>query len=128
VSNLRDLSARIGSNPLPVQVSNGNTSIKLDGILWIKASGKWLAHATEEEMFVPMESIRRNTEIAPRFALKGGLRPSIETAMHAILRHHVVIHVPSINAMAFRLCYEARALFPRHSFTERKRMHGQKPL
>jgi len=26
-----------------VQASNGNTSIKLEGILWIKGSGKWLA-------------------------------------------------------------------------------------
>jgi len=32
------LSARVGSDPLLVQASNGNTSIKLDGILWIKAS------------------------------------------------------------------------------------------
>jgi ribulose-5-phosphate 4-epimerase/fuculose-1-phosphate aldolase len=109
VESLRDLSSRIGSNPLLVQASNGNTSIKLDGILWIKASGKWLAHATQEEMFVPMESaevkesIRRNMEIQPRFALKGGLRPSIETAMHAILRHHVVIHVHSINAIAWAI-------------------------
>ncbi len=109
VESLRDLSARIGSNPLLVQASNGNTSIKLDGILWIKASGKWLAHATQEEMFVPMElaevkeSIRRNMEIAPRFALKGGLRPSIETATHAILRHQVVIHVHSINAIAWAI-------------------------
>ena len=30
-------------------------SIKLEGILWINASGKWLAHATQEEMFVPLE-------------------------------------------------------------------------
>jgi len=109
VESLRDLSARIGSNPLLVQASNGNTSIKLDGILWIKASGKWLSHATQEEMFVPMqlaevkESIRRNVEIRPRLALKGGLRPSIETAMHAILGHHVVIHVHSINAIAWAI-------------------------
>ena len=69
-ASLRDLSARVGSDPLLVQASNGNTSIKLDGILWIKASGKWLAHAMQEEMFVPLElaevkeSIRDDTEIA----------------------------------------------------------------
>jgi hypothetical protein len=27
--------------------------MKLGGILWIKASGKWLAHGTQEEMLVP---------------------------------------------------------------------------
>jgi len=92
-----------------VQASNGNTSIKLDGILWIKASGKWLAHATQEGMFLPLElaevkeSIQKNTEIVPRFAQKHGLRPSIETPMHAILRHRVVIHVHSINALAWAI-------------------------
>lgn len=36
IAPLRDISARVGSDPLLVQASNGNTSIKLDGILWIK--------------------------------------------------------------------------------------------
>jgi rhamnose utilization protein RhaD (predicted bifunctional aldolase and dehydrogenase) len=40
---------------LLVQASNGNTSIKLDGILRIKASGKWLSHANQEEVLVPVE-------------------------------------------------------------------------
>jgi ribulose-5-phosphate 4-epimerase/fuculose-1-phosphate aldolase len=109
IASLRDLSARVGSDPLLVQASNGNTSIKLDGILWIKASGKWLAHATQEEMLVPQqlaeikESIQNGTEIASRYAHKDELRPSIETAMHAMLRHRVVIHVHSINAIAWAI-------------------------
>jgi len=109
VASLRDLSARVGSDPLLVQASNGNTSIKLDGILWIKASGKWLAHAMQEEMLVPLElaevkeSIRTGAEIASRYAQKDELRPSIETAMHALLRHRVVIHVHSINAIAWAI-------------------------
>jgi rhamnose utilization protein RhaD (predicted bifunctional aldolase and dehydrogenase) len=109
VASLRDLSARVGSDPLLVQASNGNTSIKLDGILWIKASGKSLAHAMQEEMLVPLElakvkkSIRNVTEIAPRYDLKDLLRPSIETPMHAILRHRVVIHVHSVNALAWAI-------------------------
>src|SRR5690349_19462224 len=92
-----------------VQASNGNTSVKVDGILWVKASGKWLAHATQEEMFVALELaevrelIHKNAGIAPRFALKDGLRPSIETAMHAVLRHRVVIHVHSINAITWAI-------------------------
>jgi rhamnose utilization protein RhaD (predicted bifunctional aldolase and dehydrogenase) len=109
IASLRDLSARIGSDSLLVQASNGNTSIKLDGILWIKASGKWLAHATQEEILVPQqlseikESLQDGTEIASRYAPKGELRPSIETAMHAMLRHRVVIHVHSINAIAWAI-------------------------
>jgi len=109
IVSLRDLSARVGSDPLLVQASNGNTSIKLDGILWIKASGKWLAHAMQEEMLVPLElaevkeAIRRDREIASNHAAKGELRPSIETAMHAVLGHRVVIHVHSINAIAWAI-------------------------
>src|ERR1700730_8319771 len=92
VASLRELSARVGSDPLLVQASNGNSSIKLDGILWIKASGKWLARAMEEEMFVPLElaevqAIRNGTEIASRYAPTDELLPSIETPMHAIVRH-----------------------------------------
>jgi rhamnose utilization protein RhaD (predicted bifunctional aldolase and dehydrogenase) len=105
-ASLRDLSARLGGDPLLVQASNGNTSIKLDGILWIKASGKWLAHAMQEEMFVPLEfaevkqAIQNETEVASRYVLKDALRPSIETAMHAVLPHRVVLHVHSINVIA----------------------------
>jgi rhamnose utilization protein RhaD (predicted bifunctional aldolase and dehydrogenase) len=108
-ASLRDLSAGVGRDPLLVQASNGNTSIKLDGILWIKASGKWLARAMQEEIFVPLElaevkgSIRNETEIAPPYTPNGELRPSIETAMHAVLRHRVVLHVHSANAIAWAI-------------------------
>jgi len=106
---LCDLSARVGSDPLLVQASNGNTSIKIDGILWIKASGKWLAHAMQEQILVPLElaevkeSVQCDMEIASRYAPKNELRPSIETAMHVVLRHRVVIHVHSINAIAWAI-------------------------
>jgi rhamnose utilization protein RhaD (predicted bifunctional aldolase and dehydrogenase) len=107
VVSLRDLSARVGSDPLLVQASNGNTSIKLDGILWLKASGKWLARALQDDMFVPLElaavrdSILNATGLVPAYQQESDLRPSIETPMHAILRHRVVIHVHSINTIAW---------------------------
>jgi len=109
VVSLGELSARLGSDPLLVQASNGNTSIKLDGILWIKASGKWLAHAMQEAMFVSVElasvkeAVQNNKEIAPHHDLRDEPRPSIETPMHAILRHRVVIHVHSVNAIAWAI-------------------------
>jgi len=49
------------------------------------------------------ESSYNETEIATRYALKEKLRPSIETAMHVVLRHRVVIHVHSINAIAWAI-------------------------
>jgi rhamnose utilization protein RhaD (predicted bifunctional aldolase and dehydrogenase) len=107
---LRQLSARVGINPLLVQASNGNTSIKLEGILWIKGSGKWLARANQEEILIPIElaeakeTVEQGGEIAPRqISTNGMMRPSIEIAMHAVLPHRVVIHVHSINTIAWAI-------------------------
>ena len=106
---LRQLSARVGSDALLVQASNGNTSIKLEGILWIKGSGKWLARANQEEILMPIElagakeTVEQGGEIAPRQISRNGMRPSIETAMHAVLPHRVVIHVHSINTIAWAI-------------------------
>ena len=55
VSSLLELTTRIGANPLLTQASTGNTSIKLDGVLWIKASGKWMADAMQEDILIPLE-------------------------------------------------------------------------
>ncbi len=40
---LRRLSAGIGSDSALTQAAGGNTSLKEDGVMWIKASGTWLA-------------------------------------------------------------------------------------
>jgi rhamnose utilization protein RhaD (predicted bifunctional aldolase and dehydrogenase) len=109
LSELVELSARLGSDPLLVQASNGNTSIKIDGVLWIKSSGKWLANARDEELLVPVplrevrEALRKNSEIPPGHGREQRLRPSIETAMHGALRHRVVIHVHSVNTIAWAI-------------------------
>ncbi len=109
LERLRQLSARVGSNPLLVQASNGNTSIKLDGILWIKGSGKWLARANQEEILMPIElaqakeAVKGGEEIAPRQTSRNGMRPSIETAMHAVLPQRVVVHAHSINTIAWAI-------------------------
>jgi ribulose-5-phosphate 4-epimerase/fuculose-1-phosphate aldolase len=106
---LRQLSARVGSDPLLVQASNGNTSIKLEGILWIKGSGKWLARANQEEMLIPVdlaqarEAVEQTGEIEQRQISRNRIRPSIETAMHAVLPHRVVIHVHSISTIAWAI-------------------------
>jgi rhamnose utilization protein RhaD (predicted bifunctional aldolase and dehydrogenase) len=41
IKPVRELSARIGSDPLLTQASTGNSSMKLDGAFWIKVSGRW---------------------------------------------------------------------------------------
>ncbi len=107
IASLLNLSTRVGHEPQLVQGNNGNLSLKLNGVLWIKASGKLLANAKQEETFVPVElavvneSLRKNMEIAQLYKLGDQLRPSIETAMHAVLQHRVVLHVHSVNTIAW---------------------------
>lgn len=109
IDDLREISARIGGDPLLAQAATGNTSVKLDGVLWVKASGKWLAHALAEEIFVPVNLAQARVSIArgedPRglsVTLGGNsLSTSIETAMHAVLPGRVVLHVHSVNTIAF---------------------------
>jgi rhamnose utilization protein RhaD (predicted bifunctional aldolase and dehydrogenase) len=101
INQLRNLSVKLGRDPLLVQAASGNTSIKLGGELWIKASGKWLADAGWDEIFVPVD---RNTLEARH----GKLSPSIETAMHVALPHRVVIHVHSVNAISWAVREDGR--------------------
>jgi ribulose-5-phosphate 4-epimerase/fuculose-1-phosphate aldolase len=109
IDSLLDISARIGGEPLLVQAGTGNTSIKLDGVLWIKASGKWLAHASHDEILVPVSlaetrrRIEQNADPAGQSAAVGGkaLGTSVETAMHSVLPHRVVLHVHSVNTIAW---------------------------
>ena len=109
ILELLHLSARLGRDPLLVQASSGNTSIKLDDTLWIKASGKWLAHALDEVTLVPLclshvrDCLLKNSGVAEVVSCARGvqLQASIETAMHAVLPQRVVIHVHSVNTIAW---------------------------
>jgi rhamnose utilization protein RhaD (predicted bifunctional aldolase and dehydrogenase) len=99
---LLELAARVGRDPLLTQASTGNISLKLDGALWIKASGKWLADASGGKILIPLdlagvlESIRQNLDPAERYP-----NASIETAMHVTMPHRVVLHVHSVNTIAW---------------------------
>jgi rhamnose utilization protein RhaD (predicted bifunctional aldolase and dehydrogenase) len=109
LSALAALSARIGRDPLLAQASSGNTSIKLRDAMWIKASGKWLIDADHDDIFVciPLEEARRQfasgLNLTGAYHSQSGLRlaASIETAMHALIPRRVVVHLHSINAIAW---------------------------
>jgi ribulose-5-phosphate 4-epimerase/fuculose-1-phosphate aldolase len=109
INSLLEMSARIGGDPLLVQAGTGNTSIKLDGTLWIKASGKWLAHAKRDDWLVPVDleearnCLRQNVDIDGEYMSPAGnnLRPSVETAMHSVIPDRVVIHVHSVSTIAW---------------------------
>lgn len=108
LAQLRELSARIGRDPLLTQASTGNTSIKLDDVLWIKASGRCLADAKHEDILVPLNlrEVRRymSQQVDPAEIYECA---SIETAMHAVLPHPVVLHVHSVNTIAWAVRQDA---------------------
>jgi rhamnose utilization protein RhaD (predicted bifunctional aldolase and dehydrogenase) len=110
---LRDFSARIGADPLMTQAAGGNTSLKHGDTLWIKASGTWLAQAKARDIFVPVrvtplleavEARKPEAEQAALFTIAernpSGLRPSIETTVHALMPQRVVAHVHCVDTIA----------------------------
>jgi rhamnose utilization protein RhaD (predicted bifunctional aldolase and dehydrogenase) len=108
IGPLLEVSARLGRNPHLVQAATGNTSMKRDGVLWIKASGRWLADATRDEIFFPLslDDTLNRIEVGVDPSDQPGcadrsLRPSVETAMHAVLPFSVVLHVHSVNTIAW---------------------------
>lgn len=108
LNDLRELSALIGGNPLLVQASSGNTSMKIDDVLWIKGSGKWLVHAYADDFLIPVKLAKARScldegRAIPETALQSAAGPcaSIETAMHALLPQKVVVHVHSVNTIAW---------------------------
>lgn len=105
---LRDLSSYLGANPLLIQASTGNTSIKLGDTLWIKASGKWLIHSDADDFLVPVNLARATRCLRENLPIpetepnsSGESTASIETAMHVVLPRNVVVHVHSVNAIAW---------------------------
>jgi len=120
---LRRVAATIGADPALTQGAGGNVSVKCGDILWIKASGTWLAEAEARDIMVPVAlpplraAIAAGDAAAERaetFAIAdmnaSGLRPSIETSLHAALPQAVVLHVHSVDAIAVAVRADARAL------------------
>jgi rhamnose utilization protein RhaD (predicted bifunctional aldolase and dehydrogenase) len=105
---VRTYCARIGLDPMLVQGAGGNVSWKDGDVLWVKASGTWLADASNKDIFTPVDLPHLQRAIAsrdfsvpvPRDGYLLGLRPSIETLLHALLPHKVVVHLHPIEILA----------------------------
>ena len=54
-NDLKELSVFLGDNLDWVQGAGGNTSVKENGVLWVKASGYWLSDAQNNNIFVPLD-------------------------------------------------------------------------
>src|SRR5947207_1711954 len=114
INELRRMSARVGSNILLTQAAGGNSSIKQDDVLWVKASGMWLADAEDRDVFVPISLSGARAALADddeRMPLAdrhdSALRASIETSLHALMPHPVVLHVHSVNTIAWSVRTDA---------------------
>jgi rhamnose utilization protein RhaD (predicted bifunctional aldolase and dehydrogenase) len=122
LSALARVSAKLGGNRLLVQAAGGNTSIKADGVLWVKASGRWLAKALDEPVFAALDLARLLPALARGDAAcetcesfvrddlsAPGLRPSVEATLHAGLPQRVVIHVHCVETIAYAILIDGEA-------------------
>ncbi len=121
MAELKRVSARLGADPMLVQSAGGNTSIKHDDVMWIKASGTLLEEAEERDIFVPVDlprlrdCVSREDPLADQpkeFLADTGYtsRPSIETSLHAIFSQRIVLHVHCIHTLAHAVRTDAMDL------------------
>jgi rhamnose utilization protein RhaD (predicted bifunctional aldolase and dehydrogenase) len=107
--------ARIARDPLLVQGAGGNVSWKDGDTLWVKASGAWLAEATQKDIFVAVDlrqlrttTARGDFSVVPLPIGSTTLRPSIETLLHSLMPHRIVVHLHAVEV----LVHLVRASFP----------------
>ncbi|MEO0637697.1 MAG: class II aldolase/adducin family protein [Pseudomonadota bacterium] len=114
-----ELSRDLGADPLRIQGPGGNTSIKANGVMHVKASGTELADACEQDIFVAVDVEKARAEArgagdgtCKAAVLPGGsgLRPSIETTFHAAFDWPVVAHTHSVATLAHVVSDEGTAL------------------
>lgn len=133
----------LGSTLLLTQGAGGNNSVKdfLSDTLWIKASGINLSQCSGLEAFVglslrdvqntvrdsALHSVpqhRAHEQSIERFVAAvrstSGLRPSLETGMHAALPQRVVLHTHSVYVNAFSCMMDgkenAASVLPSHAW------------
>lgn len=109
--------ALLGKDSDYIQGAGGNVSWKDGPILWIKASGAWLADALESDIFVDvdLEKYRSNIQEGnfganpPLVHDDGKRRASIETLFHAIFHHTIVVHTHLIDALYYLVKIDAES-------------------
>lgn len=115
-ADLIRFSESVGKNPLLAPGCSGNTSVKIDGVMWVKASGKALRQAGCEETFVPVDLSRVLEGLASGRGLRAygdyptTLKPSVETWTHALLPQKVVAHLHAVNTVAWSVRAEGERL------------------
>ncbi|MDE3198914.1 MAG: class II aldolase, partial [Acidobacteriota bacterium] len=100
--SLLEFTAQIGRDRSLTHGSTGNISAKIDDSFWIKRSGRWMSAALREDIFIRLDADRvrdcLSRELDPSDYFAGA---SLETAMHAVIPRHIVVHVHSVNVVAW---------------------------
>lgn len=105
----KNVSVRMGNNLDIIQANGGNTSIKIDNYLFIKASGKYLADANNSEIFAKVslkdKSLQKNHKSNDEIKNLSNnklkeLKPSIELDLHFLISSKVVLHSHPIDLIA----------------------------
>jgi rhamnose utilization protein RhaD (predicted bifunctional aldolase and dehydrogenase) len=125
--DLRALAVRLGRDPLVIQGPGGNISRKRDGVMWVKASGTWMAEALERSILIPidvaavLEGLMAGDpacETCETFVRRDlsdlALRPSIETTLHAVMPQRVVVHVHCVETIATACLYDGAERLAAH--------------
>ncbi|MHB8959553.1 MAG: class II aldolase/adducin family protein [Candidatus Limnocylindrales bacterium] len=125
------LSNRFGSDPMFVRAGGGNSSVKVDGVLWIKPSGVPMATLAADDL-VPLDRARllalleqdpatvpgegdpvMAAAAAARLAEAHGRRPSVELLFHALLPERFVLHTHPVLVNAVTCNSDGPALAER---------------
>jgi rhamnose utilization protein RhaD (predicted bifunctional aldolase and dehydrogenase)/NAD(P)-dependent dehydrogenase (short-subunit alcohol dehydrogenase family) len=120
LNDLVSLSRRFGEDPEFTRGGGGNSSVKADGILYIKPSGTSLAELTAESVIAldvrplmdllnaaPERVVAGGTDevmgvaIGARVGVRDDRRPSVECLFHALLPERFVLHThpTTVNAV-----------------------------
>ncbi|MDC0345978.1 class II aldolase/adducin family protein [Planktomarina sp.] len=118
-SDFISLSEKYGRDDQLIQGAGGNTSFKDSSHMLIKASGKWLSEAKNGDIFVDVDlsKIQGLIENNSKDPLHGavltnaGLKPSIETTLHAIMPHKIVVHTHPIDIIGIAIKNDAKSIF-----------------
>ena len=108
LKKFKEVSFKLGSDKNLVQAAGGNTSMKINNSMFIKASGTWLQDSLEKDIFVEvnLKSIQNKiqNEIDDNYVdditSNNNLRPSVETSFHALINYKYVLHVHSTSTIA----------------------------
>jgi rhamnose utilization protein RhaD (predicted bifunctional aldolase and dehydrogenase) len=132
VAALVELSRDFGSRPHMVLAGGGNTSVKFDDHLLVKASGKALAEVTADD-FVDLdraslqallesdlptardarEEAFKQAVLSARRAPAKKQRPSVESLLHHLMPGRFVVHLHATLANQFTCCRRGRELVSR---------------